>query len=229
MRIKQNLKKIIFKYKNKHKNILLHSKVLLNNRTNLEGNNVIYSNSQINDSNIGFGTYISQNCMLPHSEIGRFCCVASDVKIIGGQHPVGKFVSIHPAFYSIKLQAGFTYVDENKFQEQKFVNGSNDKAVVIGHDVWIGQNVLILEGVKIANGSIIGAGAIVTKDTEPYSVNVGIPAKKIRYRFEEHHRELLNSLEWWNKDCKWIEENKKHFEDVESLYEKFGNIKDKIK
>ena len=43
-------------------------------------------------------------------------------------------------------------------------------------------NVSIHKGGKIQKGSIIGANAVVTKDTHPYSINVGIPAKKIGER-----------------------------------------------
>ena len=41
-----------------------------------------------------------------------------------------------------------------------------------------------MSGVRIARGSIIAAGAIVTKDTEAYSIYAGIPAKKISNRFD---------------------------------------------
>lgn len=54
--------------------------------------------------------------------------------------------------------------------------------VIIEDDVWISRRVIILPGVKIAKGCIIAAGAIVTKNTEPYSVYAGVPAKKIARR-----------------------------------------------
>ncbi|WP_269149273.1 acyltransferase [Helicobacter apodemus] len=47
-------------------------------------------------------------------------------------------------------------------------------------DVWVGANAIILGGVRIAEGSIIGAGALVNKDTEPYSVYAGVPIRKLR-------------------------------------------------
>lgn len=56
------------------------------------------------------------------------------------------------------------------------------KPVVIGDDVWIGGRVIILPGVKVGKGSVIGAGSIVTKDVEPYSIVAGNPAKKIKKR-----------------------------------------------
>lgn len=59
---------------------------------------------------------------------------------------------------------------------------SNAKPVEIGDDVWLGRRAIILPGVCIGNGSIIGAGAVVTKDIPPFSVAVGVPAKVIKDR-----------------------------------------------
>ncbi|MCM2535832.1 hypothetical protein NDK43_30565 [Neobacillus pocheonensis] len=85
-----------------------------------------------------------------------------------------------------------------------------------------------MEGVKIADGSVIGTGAIVTKDTEPYSINIGIPSKKIKYRFSEEERQFLLNLKWWDKGEDWILKNKTYFEDVGLLYDEFCNSKDQI-
>lgn len=60
-----------------------------------------------------------------------------------------------------------------------------ERPVYIGNDVWIGDRVLILPGVHIGDGSIIAAGAVVTKDVPPYSIVAGVPARKIRDRFEK--------------------------------------------
>lgn len=67
--------------------------------------------------------------------------------------------------------------------------GSTLLSVRIGKRAWIGPNVIILPGVKVGEGAVVGAGAVVTKDLEPYSVNVGIPARKIRERAKnlEYH------------------------------------------
>lgn len=54
--------------------------------------------------------------------------------------------------------------------------------VIIEDDCWIGFNVIILPGVTIGKGSIIGAGAVVTKDIPPYSIAVGVPARVIKDR-----------------------------------------------
>jgi len=52
--------------------------------------------------------------------------------------------------------------------------------ITIGDDCWIGGNVTILAGVKIGNGCVVGAGSVVTKDIEDYSVVVGNPARLIK-------------------------------------------------
>ena len=61
--------------------------------------------------------------------------------------------------------------------------GARD-SVEIGTDVWIGACSVILSGVKIGDGAVIGAGSVVTNDVESFSVNVGVPARKVAERFE---------------------------------------------
>jgi maltose O-acetyltransferase len=57
-----------------------------------------------------------------------------------------------------------------------------EEPVIICDDVWIGGRVTILPGVTVGRGSIIGAGAVVTKDVPPYSIVGGNPANVIRMR-----------------------------------------------
>ena len=70
----------------------------------------------------------------------------------------------------------------------------------IGHDVWIGVNAIITSNCKkIGNGAVIGAGAVVTKDVEPYAIVAGSPARVIGYRFTEYERNLLEESKWFIK------------------------------
>jgi len=57
-----------------------------------------------------------------------------------------------------------------------------NQEIIIGRDCWIGANVVVVGGVKIGDGAVVGAGAVVTSDLEPYSVNVGVPARKVGER-----------------------------------------------
>jgi maltose O-acetyltransferase len=52
--------------------------------------------------------------------------------------------------------------------------------IEIGDDVWLGARVTVLKGVRIGDGSVVGAGAVVTKDVPPRSFAAGVPAKVVR-------------------------------------------------
>ena len=182
----------------------------------MEGKNVINKKTNIYRSKIGLGTYIGENSNVVFTKIGRFCSIGNNFKIICFTHPTQKYVSTHPAFFSTKKQADFTFVNEDNFEERIKLENS-DLSVEIGNDVWIGENVTIMGGVKIGDGAIIGANALVTKDVEPYSINVGVPSKKIKYRFHKNDIEYLQELKWWNIKIENIEENAKYFNDIDEL------------
>ena len=52
--------------------------------------------------------------------------------------------------------------------------------VTIEEDCWLGTGAIVLPGVRVGRGSIIGAGAVVTKDIPPLSLAVGVPARVVR-------------------------------------------------
>ncbi len=60
--------------------------------------------------------------------------------------------------------------------------GHIEAPVTIGSDVWIGANAVVLPGVRIADHTVVSAGAVVTHDTEPWSIVGGIPARRIGER-----------------------------------------------
>jgi len=63
--------------------------------------------------------------------------------------------------------------------------GVTCEGIVIEDDCWLGTGVRVLDGVTIGRGSVIGAGAVVTKNILPYSIAVGVPAKVIGKRLAE--------------------------------------------
>ena len=74
-----------------------------------------------------------------------------------------------------------------------------------------------MEGVTIGDGAVVAAGAIVTKDVPPYAIVGGVPAKVIKYRFDEETIKKLLELKWWEKDQAWIKGHADDFDDVEKL------------
>lgn len=130
-----------------------------------------------------------------NARIGRYCSIAPGSKLMGNEHPLDR-VSTHP----------FTCRDYyNKWAKDKFelelgavpFKETRRGPLVVGHDVWIGGQVLIRPGVTIGTGAVVAAGSVVVKDVPPYAIVGGNPAKVIRYRFDEETIERLLRLEWW--------------------------------
>jgi acetyltransferase-like isoleucine patch superfamily enzyme len=62
------------------------------------------------------------------------------------------------------------------------LQGTTRAKITIGHDVWLGANVCVMSGVTIGEGTIVGSGAVVTKDIPPFSIAGGVPAVILRKR-----------------------------------------------
>ena len=70
--------------------------------------------------------------------------------------------------------------------------------VIIGHNVWIGNDVTIMSGVHIGNGAAVAARSVVTKDVADYSLVAGNPSKFKRLRFPFRQVERLAKVAWWD-------------------------------
>ena len=92
----------------------------------------------------------------------------------GGGIKIGNNVLIGPEV--------IIYTQNHNFASSSLITaqGYSWKEVVIDDNVWIASRVIILPGVKVGTGSVVGAGSVVTKNVEPYSLVTGNPAKKIR-------------------------------------------------
>lgn len=73
-----------------------------------------------------------------------------------------------------------------------FQGDTPEREVIIEDDVWIGARAILLPGVRIGRGSVVAAGAVVTKDVEPYTIVGGVPAVVIKSRRskEENEKEI---------------------------------------
>jgi len=173
-----------------------------------EGLNVLGNGVRF-DGSLGRGSYIGAGSTI-RASIGRYCSIAGLVRTVHGRHPVSRYVSTHPAFFSTAKQAGFTFVDQTTFDEA-------GPGIVIGNDVWIGEAAAILDGVTIADGVVVAAGALVTKSLDPYGIYAGIPARKIGARFTDDQIKALLQLRWWENSPAWMLANARDFQDIDSL------------
>jgi maltose O-acetyltransferase len=107
-----------------------------------------------NNSGIGINANISNN-----TKIGKNVLMGPDVIILSGSH---------------RYESKNMLIKDQGYEKHI--------PVIIEDDVWIGSRVIILKGVTIHKGAVIGAGSIVTKSVEEYSVVAGNPAKKIKTR-----------------------------------------------
>ena len=85
-------------------------KAYIDGRTRLAGYNTIQDNVLLAGARIGRGTYICRGSNFTDAEVGAFCSIGRNVRIVNGQHPTRTFVSTHPAFFSPNGQPGFSFV-----------------------------------------------------------------------------------------------------------------------
>ncbi len=150
-------------------------------------------NSMLSECSLGDYSYLAGDAQIIYSEIGRYCSIASHVRINPGNHPMGRVTQHHMTYR--RVEYGLDDADDAEFFEWR-----REHKCVIGHDVWIGHAAVIMPGVMIGTGAVIGSGAIVTKDVAPYAIVGGVPAHHIRMRFDEATIVRIMNSEWWNWD-----------------------------
>ena len=152
------------------------------------------------------GACFTRGCAEQFTTIGRYCSIGPAARIITINHPMES-----------KSTHGFAWNSGLKVCKEDMRKWS---PITIGNDVWIGSGAIIMPNVtEIGDGAVIGAGAVVNKDTPPYAVVVGNPARIVRYRFSREVIDELLASKWWEKDIDEIKANLKEFQQpYEKLY-----------
>ena len=140
---------------------------------------------------LGDYSYIMRDGDVMFAEIGKFCSIASAVRINASNHPTWRATQHHFTYRSADYWPGRDF-DAGVFSWRR------DNAVVIGNDVWIGHGATILPGVVVGDGAVIGSGAVVSRDVAPYTIVGGVPARPIRQRFPADIAARLQRLAWWD-------------------------------
>lgn len=100
-------------------------------------------------------------------EVGHFATIAAGTRIIAGSDSF--------------LGEGFTSVTV----PEPYRDTVTLSTIRVGRFAGIGTNVVLMPGVHIAEGSVVGANSLVTKDTEPWTIYVGSPARPVKMRPSE--------------------------------------------
>jgi acetyltransferase-like isoleucine patch superfamily enzyme len=115
--------------------------------------------------------------------LGNYIHIGPHVSIIGGKQgllKMGHFTSAAAGVRFICVSDTFTgegLITAPGIPEE--FGALKISPIIVEDFVNIGTNAVIMPGVHLKKGTVIGAGAVVTKDTEPFSINVGVPAKKV--------------------------------------------------
>lgn len=158
------------------------SRIRFGNNVLIERDVMLIADTPNSFIEIGSDTWLFYHCMLNTSggwiKIGNNCTVNSFAILYGhGGLDIGN---------GVRISAHVVIVPMNHIYKNPeipiWMQGETRKGIKIEDDVWIGAGAKVLDGVKIGKGSVIGAGAVVTKDIPPYSVAVGIPARVIKKR-----------------------------------------------
>ena len=133
---------------------------------------------------IGNNVYIGKNVNIEcNAEIGDLVLIANNVALVGRHDHDFRAVG-----YPVRFAP---WVGSSRH-----ISPWRQEKVVIEQDVWIGYGAIVLTGVRIGRGAIIAAGAVVTKDVEPYAIVSGVPAVAIGTRFNspddiERHEQAI--------------------------------------
>lgn len=144
----------------------------------------------LKSGSMGDWSYITQDCHVVWTTIGKMCSIANATRINPGNHPTWRAVQHHSVYRAEAYGLG---EDDRDFFEWRKADW-----VTIGHDVWIGHGATVTAGVRIGTGAVVGAGAVVTRDVAPYTIVGGVPARCIRRRFTEAQAEALQDIAVWD-------------------------------
>lgn len=152
------------------------------------GEGVLMLNSEMGDY-----SYAVRYADMANASIGKFCNIASFVRIGATDHPMDRASQHHFLYRSND------YWDDAAPDEAFFAHRASRRATV-GHDTWLGHGSMVMPEVTVGHGAVVAAKAVVTRDVPPYALVAGVPARFVRWRHPPALAERLMALAWWDWD-----------------------------
>ena len=147
--------------------------------------------SRVANSKFGDYSYCDRYADVANAQIGKFANIAAFSRIGATDHP------LHTASLHHFLYRSDDYWDDAD-RDAEFFAYRKSRIAIIGHDTWIGAGAMIKPEVTLGHGAVVAAGAVVTKDVDPYTIVSGTPATPLRLRQPRDIAYRLMALAWWN-------------------------------
>lgn len=167
----------------------LHDGVQISGST-FGGYTEVGQGSRINQCSFGDYAYCDRFSDIANTTVGPFANIAAFTRIGPTDHPMGN-ASLHHFLYRS------SYYWEDAEDDLAFFARRTARRTVLGADCWIGHAAIIRPDVTIGIGSVVGAGAVVTKDVADYTIVAGVPAVTVRPRFAPEIAARMTALAWW--------------------------------
>lgn len=138
-------------------------------------------------------SYCDRLADIANTTVGRFSNVAAMTRIGPTDHPFTQAAQHHFLYRS-------SYYWDDVADDPDFFAARAARRTVLGADCWVGHGAIIKPEVTVGIGAIVAAGAVVTRDVDPFLIVAGCPAKPLRARFASRTIDRLLTLAWWTWD-----------------------------